>query len=409
MARRNPDPSSPSERGGRLRARILDFPLSGLTSRARGARRGNYSLIMGFTLFSVVGFGALSVDVSLITMSKLQAQATADAASHAALVAFHKNMSTVEGTVAAAYIANRNKVGMGIATLRPGDPTFGQWDFDLGTFSPGLDANGNANAVRVSVDRTGANAVDLMLAPILGVPKFDVSATSITAQQMRGIMLIQDMSGSMMYSPGTAIQASRQANLAFYTYLKTRPQPGDMLGLAMFAASGTFPASHGEYWATNDPTETPWIPLSLIQGNDPLFTAGMNGICNTLYATACGGGTDPHPRNYDIGECTNPSIALRQATNELIEKTDSTFFRGIVFMSDGMPTCGPFDAVAAADTAWNNDIHIWTVVFHNGSFDPAFMSSLTRGIGFSQVSPNAADLPEMYRQIARALPTAFVN
>ena len=53
-------------------------------SRKRRERRGNYSALMFSLMEIVVGFGALSVDVSLITMSELQVQATSDAAAHAA-------------------------------------------------------------------------------------------------------------------------------------------------------------------------------------------------------------------------------------------------------------------------------------------------------------------------------------
>ena len=103
-------------------------------------------------------------------------------------------------------------------------------------------------------------------------------------------------------------------------------------------------------------------------------------------------------------------------------------------MSDGVPNCdeeGNFDegdaidrAQDAADLALLNGMSIWTVLFHNGSFDPEFMGcdptdangdgvpdnrGLTRGIGFCQSSPNASDLPQMYRQVAESLPTAFVQ
>jgi hypothetical protein len=87
-------------------------------------------------------------------------------------------------------------------------------------------------------------------------------------------------------------------------------------------------------------------------------------------------------------------------------------------MSDGLPNCVGFqnfnepaataNAYAAANNAWVNDISIWSILFHNGSFDASFMQAMVRGIGFYQASPDASQLPEMYRQVARSLPTAFV-
>ena len=64
-----------------------------LPNGGRSERRGNYSMLMGLLVWIVIGFSAFSVDIALITMAELQAQATADAASHAALVAFRENLS----------------------------------------------------------------------------------------------------------------------------------------------------------------------------------------------------------------------------------------------------------------------------------------------------------------------------
>ena len=64
--------------------------MDAVTRWKRGERRGNYAMMMGGLLIVIVGFAAFSVDIGLITMSELQAQATADAASHAALVMFRE-------------------------------------------------------------------------------------------------------------------------------------------------------------------------------------------------------------------------------------------------------------------------------------------------------------------------------
>jgi Putative Tad-like Flp pilus-assembly len=378
-----------------------------MLARRRRDRRGNYSALMFTLLEIVVGFGALSVDVSLITMSELQAQATADAAAHAALVAFHQDLNESDAQAAADYIVQVNSVGMGQADL-DGPVEIGQWDYLTNSFQAGL-VNGQANAARARVSRKGDNAVDLLLAPILGVQDADVDAEAVTAQQMRAIMLVVDMSCSMMFSPGTAVQDSRAGAIAFLDYIMERPQGGDMLGLAMFAKEGTKPASNGALWKTLDQTMDPWIPLARIDLMSASMYLGFDGICNTLYSTNCGTMNAPHPRSSDIGSCTHPGIAIQQAKNQLINKTSDGYFRGMVIMSDGVPTCGTIDTVAAVDASWSEDINIWSIVFYNDTFDSAYMESLVRGIGFSQISPSSADLPAMYEQVAASLPTAFVR
>jgi hypothetical protein len=397
--------------------------MSATEGSRRVDRRGNYTILVGSLMFVVVGFAAFSVDIAMITMAELQAQAAADAASHAALIAFRQNNVVTEGNSAANFIMGVDHVAMKSAVIEPGYPEYGQYDFELRTFSPGLSTRGGANAVRVEVSRRDANAVQMLLAPLIGYDDKDVTAQAITAQQERAIMLVQDMSCSMMDSTTTsAVNISRLANQTFLSYLMSHPQEGDMLGLAMFAqlaarppASGT-PAGSG----TNTFTTVPWAPLLLVDGNASLLHVRIDGICNTQTTTQpCPISGQYHPTTATIGSCTNPEPALGQAINELTTKTDDTYFRGIVFMSDGVPNCGASGATdttsatnrayAQANAAWNEDISIWSILYHNGDFDPAFMDAMVRGSGFSQISPDAADLPAMYEEVAKSLPTALVE
>ncbi|MEQ1507888.1 MAG: TadG family pilus assembly protein [Myxococcota bacterium] len=404
------------------------------TASGRRARRGNYSMLMGTMLFVVVGFGALSVDISLITMGELQAQATADAASHAALIAYRENKSTVEGNNAAGFIINQNKVALGTAQL-VGPPEYGTWDFDFDTFNG---AGININAVRVGVERTGANAVDLLLAPILGINEADVDGEAITAQQQRAVMVVSDNSCSMMTGvandANAAINISRLANLEFWDFLVDRPQDGDLLGLAIFAQGAAIEPIGAHPWGSACPylgacpggrpnsTEDPWLPLQEIQGN-ALIPERINGICDSMVGTqndVCSITGVPRPHIDDIGSCTNPEAALMQAVDELATKADPTMFRAIVYMSDGMPNCnvtGGFNiggaqarATAIRNQAENLGIVMWVItITSNGTFDTTFNDSLVIEPGFSQVSDNAADLPNMFKAVARAFPTALVE
>jgi hypothetical protein len=386
-----------------------------VTRWKRGERRGNYAMMMGGLMFIMVGFAAFAVDIGLITMSELQAQATADAASHAALVMFRETHdwgadpgpAIIAGDAAAQWIIDHNDVGLGTATIQSGFPSYGEFDFSTGLFLPGIPVNGGANAVRVAVERTGANSVNLLLAPMLGVSTHDVDAEAVTAQQRRAIMLVQDMSCSMMDgglgAGNGAIHVSREANRVFLNYLNDRPIDGDMLGIAVFAHHGA--AEDGS--ATQTRTDTPWAQLREIETNFAYLDAKIDGLCSTSPIWCPTGGVMPSP---DIGTCTNPGVAMAMATEDLIERTDaSTFFRGMVVMSDGVENCTTYAAFDEADTAWTNDVHVWSIVFHNGSFDADYMNAIVRGIGFSQNSPDAADLPIMYEEVAKSLPTTLVD
>ncbi|MEQ1565108.1 MAG: pilus assembly protein TadG-related protein [Myxococcota bacterium] len=409
----------------------VDHPAARGRSSARGSRRGNYSLLFALTLVLVVGFGAMSVDVSLMTMSRLQAQAAADSASHAALVVYLQadDVTTGQslGATAAEWVVDHSSVGMGVPTLA-GVPEYGAWDFTAPVPAFGAVAPGDTpNAVRVVIERTGGNAVQLLLAPLLGVHEFEVQATSVAAQEMRALMVVQDMSCSMMYRGGSPVQDSHDAVEEFVEYLAvTRPQPGDQFGLAMFAGGATKQAGCDPCYTTSA-DDPPWLPLSVIETQFDLIDAGIDGICQTCaapwqcnqwfwastFTPSCGstnGVDNPHPWATDIGECTNPAPGIRQATAQLTEVSDG-YFRGIVLFSDGLPTCGEGQdgAYAAATTAWNNDVNIWSILFHNGSFDTTFMQNLVRGSGFFQSSPDSDQIDEMFQEVARSLPTTFVQ
>jgi hypothetical protein len=391
--------------------------MDAITRRNRGARRGNYSLMMGGLMFVIVGFAAFAVDIGLITMSELQSQATADAASHAALVMFRETHdydgdptdAIAAGDAAAQWIIDHNDVGLGHTEIAAGSPVYGQFDYGTGLFDPGFWPNGGANAVRVEVAREDANAVELLLAPILGVTSHEVDSEAITAQQRRAVMLVQDMSCSMMDDaagggPGSgAIHVAREANRLFLDYLNDHPIDGDMLGLSLFAQRTVDDTGA----STMTLATTSWAQLREIETNFAYLDGKINGICSTSPWSYCPTG-GPMP-DASIGTCTNQGVGMGQARGQLFTRTDDTFFRGMIVSSDGLPTCVSHDANTQANLAWAEDIHIWSIVFHNGAFDPAFMEGLVRGVGFSQVSPNAEDLPIMFEEVAKSLPTTLVD
>jgi len=387
-----------------------------ITRWKRSEKRGNYSLMMGGLMFVIVGFAAFSVDIGLITMSELQSQATADAASHAALVVFREthdydgdsSLAIAAGNAAAQWIVDHNDVGLGHATLDAGSPQYGDFDYNTGLFTPGFWANGGANAVKVEVAREDANAVDLILAPALGVHDHEVDSEAVTAQQRRAIMIVQDMSCSMMDSAAGgvglgAIHVAREANRLFLDYMYDRPIDGDMLGLSLFAQRTV----KEDGTSTVTLSTTSWAQLREIETNHAYLNGKINGICSTSPWSYCPTG-GPMPSS-SIGTCTNQGVGMGQAINQLNTRTDETFFRGMIVSSDGLPTCVTHDANTMANTAWSNDIHIWSIVFHNGSFDATYMANLVRGVGFSQVSPKASDLPVMFENVAKALPTTLVD
>lgn len=401
----------------------------------RTAERGSYALLSALLIASLMGLSAFSVDVSLITMSELQAQATADAASHAALIGFRRsNGNQTAGRTAAQWIVDRNKVGLGTARLD--NVTFGRWDYTANAFTA---ANTQINSARATVSRKAAdgNAVQLLLAPMLGVNTVNVDAEGITAEQLRAVMLVMDMSCSMMTGnkndPNTPVNVGRAANIGFLDYLVANPVEGDLLGLSMFGSTANrTPGNGGPLGSAVTPGnripntngDPPWLPLSFLETQQALVRQRINGICDTYrggwYATGttdlCVAGAI-QPTVNQVGTCTNPGPAMYQAANELTKPVvGATYFKAMVVFSDGYPCgagggqMGPAGGTNAANFAWARDIYIWTILYGwGGSVNPAYMQSLVRGAptAFAQ-SGNLAQLGAMYQTVAKSLPTALV-
>ena len=383
-------------------------------------------------MFTFLGFAALAVDISLITMSELQAQATADSASHAALVAMRHSIlvdPTEDARAAAAFMVARNQVGLGTADLDA--VRFGAYDRLNDTFCENC-SDGYINAVQVELSREGGNAVNLLLAPIFGVMTHDVDADAITAQQERAIMLVQDFSCSMEEGAyPRPIDVSRYANHLFYEYMVRNAQQGDMLGATGYAewapseggGRATSVEGSAEYWNADAPPD-PWGRLTLLDtaANLTYMRDRIAAICSPTHGCPLDAltytTTEMIPPIQDIdaeggiGRCTNPQIGMLQAVKQLAENTDSTYFRGMVVMSDGKFNCqgGNSGAISAANLAYDvHDVSIWTIGYSAGSLDADMMRAITRGFGFFQSSPDVADLPQMYATVAESLPTAIVD
>jgi hypothetical protein len=134
--------------------------------RHSGHTRGNYSMLMGFSVVGLLGFGALGVDISYLAASNAQAQAISDAASHAALLAYQNSddRSTgarmAQGRAAARWVVDNNFVGDAPGEMQ--GLSFGVFNPHNGGFRDGGEP---ANAVRVRVGRVGMPTI---LAGIVG-------------------------------------------------------------------------------------------------------------------------------------------------------------------------------------------------------------------------------------------------
>lgn len=103
----------------------------------RTSRRGNILTLVVLSLSSLLGFGALVVDVGYLRICDAQLQMAADAATHAGASQLDGSWTGVqEGRAAAIELALLNEVNGQplLLDVDDGDLDWGYWDWDLGEF-----------------------------------------------------------------------------------------------------------------------------------------------------------------------------------------------------------------------------------------------------------------------------------
>jgi hypothetical protein len=435
--------------------------------RDRSMRRGNYTILMGFTVLGVIGFGAMGVDISYIAMANSQAQAVADAASHAALMAYRSSDGEThdekfkDAEVAAAWIVQNNDIGLsGPGELR--SLKFGTFNARKETFTPGVEP---PNAFRADVTRPG-DGLALLIAPLLGFHHVEVEQMGTTASAPREIMLTIDLSCSMYQGIGTpnrptekgyvapdgvwyatAHEATRDAMVAFGEYMVENQVPRDRLGATVFAerAENWMPARYVD--AYGDEILRSWAdwgvpnmnPGKLWQG-DSLAVAFQSGrywyygtkgslarglargsnkvqdcqdVAEVMFRWEGWNKYPDRPNLCDIGTCTNPGPAVWDAIDELTTvNSDPLAFKAIIIISDGMPTCGDSSAglLKATQAAWDRDIHVWTVAYDGtDGIDASLMTKAAKGMGRYYETPNQDRLADIMVEIAKSIPVSIVE
>jgi hypothetical protein len=366
------------------------------TTQRKSNRRGNYSIMMGFSVLGILGFGALGVDISYIAMANTQAQAVSDAASHAALVTYRSSTApnhagkVAAATTAANWIVNDNQVGInGTGTLAA--LQFGQFNSNSGNFANNTTP---VNAVRAQVERKTTNAMDLLIAPFMGFNEADIEQMGTTVANPREIVLVIDRSCSM---GGTGEVGTGNAIQTFAQYMLNNKLPLDTIGAVEF--QGNIPST---------PHASIWRPMQLVEGNEASIAA--NWTSSLWQSYCCNGNTDQAP-------------GVQIARNMLNATGNDLAFKAIIVISDGNPCCGSdtgprrtnfLNQTSAAYST--DDIHVWTVGF--GGIDSNLMFDASRGLGrpanvtqwnAQYRAPNAAGVEAIVRRIAESIPVAFVE
>ena len=411
----------------------------GTHHRSRPSRRGNVIIMSALVLFVLLGLGSLAIDVSYMRLAQAQAQDVADASSVAALWALRQTGDGLEATAAAQAVLDRNQVAG--KTPQLAQIELGDWDSDGG----GLVADGDTpNAVRVTIDRSGGNAVGLFLGRIFGHHSVDVAASATAAARNLHIVLVVDITNS--WSRPNYYNA-RDAAVAFFDVVAGTHGPYDKIGMSVFTGRYGWeftPLTLLEDAGAAANVRAQWVEMETASkaGTPANNSKGCNvyrGSSTNNFSSPAGGCFPDMPREYRDEPGTDHTTGLAMARQMLQDETDETAYRAVVVLTDGYPNGigsrhgqtrdgegytearwreyrGPVPhstnqvkstSVSMAADMWDTDeVHTWVVSF---VADDVFMENMANGDGYYVNTRNSAALVDIFETIATSLPLALVE
>lgn len=408
------------------------------TSRSR---RGAHAVIGALMITSILGFGALAIDVTWMRLTQAQAQGVADAAAQAALLELRRTGSLAEARRAAAAVAALNHVGHEEAEVASLE--FGTWDLDahgVGSLTLTHDA---PNAVRAEVTPFDERTLPFYLAPILGFDRFGVRARATAAGRRLTLVVVQDSTHSWSQEDyGNA----RGALLDLLDTLENSHGAEDRVGLVTFNWRYAY-----EYTPltkvvdlANDPSrrvERAWGDLNVFSEAGVPAAHGCRehtGRRKNDFAAPRGGCYPANPRAYYDEWGTDHTTGLSLATRMFAENDDPMSYNALLVVTDGKPNyllagdgdrqragytetrwreyAGPVPrtgdeirhgSIQLTEDLWNeHQVHTWVVSF---TADDWAMQAMPRGQGYYTLTHDSRALSPIVQAIADAIPLTLVE
>jgi len=374
--------------------------------RSRKAqRRGAMLVLVCLMLIVFLVAVVFSVDVAYMQLTRVKLRASTDAAARAAGEALSREQDMGAARAAARELAEANPVAGQPLLLDDEDIVFGNavanseanWIFTANA-SP-------VNSVRVNGRRTEGSlsgAVPTFFAALFGVDMFEPQQNATVVRLDRDICLVVDRSSSMkLYLTDTAPTMStsdsrfcdiphaesRWAALdsavdVFIEALDDTPQ-SENIALVSYASSGTWCSSSNTNADVNQNLSSDHALIATAM--DSLSSSVFNGATNITAGL-----------NAGRGVLNDPASARPFAAKTLVLMTDGHYTTG------GSPVPSAYEAA-------EEDIVIHTVTFGDGA-DQTLMRSVadaTSGQHFH--ASDAAELEEVFREIAYTLPVVFID
>lgn len=433
-------------------------------------RRGSYTVLMALLLGSVLSFGALALDVSLIRLAHSQAQDVADAAAFTAMLELNRTGSEILAQEAAEQVIAANTViGTAPALL---NIDFGGWNSNTQSF----DTNGTVNAVQVQVGRVGANAVGMILGALFDWGHLDIRATATAATQDIEVVLVLDITTAWQQE---AFAGARTGVLDFLTARHQQYGAEDRLGMVVYLDRygweyspmtligdsagnssllqdpwgllniGSLAGDYRVDWSTGSYLSSKYLACNVYgtdnEGGDPnLGWCSSGGSCyqpgnidDFTASTPTGGCFVDMPRYYSDETGHDPGSGLRMADQMLQELSNPSAYKVMIVLNAGQAagfsSAGqravegfsegrfreynnpdPHSTIQIEDDtptlvqslAATSGVNVWFISYAQGA---TFMEASIAGDGWYVLTSDPADISTELQAIAHSFPITVVK
>jgi len=350
-----------------------------------------------FIMIAMLILAAFAINLAHVQLVRTEMQVATDASARAASKIFTSSRDFNRALSTAQSIANRNLVNSAPLQLRAGDFRFGTSTRNALNqryrYQPG---GGDPNALHLRIQKTAGSAsgpVQLAF-PSFGATQFlELTTESIITQVELDIALIVDRSGSMAY-------ASNER-----------------------AAHPPNPSAAPVGWEFGDQVPSPSRWLDTVAAvrvflNELSRSPQRERVTLTTYAESASTDHDltedysqpirslaRYSANFNSGG-TNISAGLRAASNRLATSSNARPWASkvIVLMTDGIHNQGG-NPVNVATSVAAGGVMIFTVTFSGEANQNTMRQVAAAGGGIHYHANNASDLADVFREIARNMPT----
>ena len=360
---------------------------SRLTFRSRRQRHGAALVLMVFMLPVVLAIAAFVINSVYMELARTELQISTDVATRAAGRMLAITGDQQEAIDAANQLLQLNPYANTDLTIDDTDIVFGASARDETTekylFTPQED---QINAV--SLRSFGMNDVP-MIFPTFGVPiEFRPIKQAICTQIELDVAIVLDRSGSMAFSSSESSAPGTPAGWNF-----GQPVPANSRWLEAVSAVNEFisimdASIHDEH-------------LSLVTySTKAKKDADLTNVYSTIVAEM-----NDHSKKFD-GGATSIGDGLLEGGKTLSDKKSARPWasRVLILLSDGINNGGTDPELVAQQLA-NDKVMIYTVSYSDEADITVLKSIAQLGNGYHFHATDSAQLAEVFREIARSLPT----